>query len=117
MGLMTLAVLHLTFLGLLLPTPSSTPPSRIACHDQGKSSAAFCSKESPEKTFGEIWDCLDDDDSDEISPARRRAEAERTSMLLPNDGRGPLHPSLFPFLETFRLASVPLVYLLCSLLI
>jgi hypothetical protein len=117
MGLMTLAVLHLTFLGLLLPTPSPTLLGRIACHDQGKSSAVLCSKERPEKTFGEIWDWLDDDDSDEVSPARRRAEAERTSMLLPNDGRVPVHPNHFPFVETFRPASVSLVYLLCSLLI
>ena len=114
---MTLAVLHLTFLGLLLPTPSPTLPGRIACHDKEKPFAALCSKESSAQTFGEMWDCLDDDDSDEVSPARRRAEAERTSMPLPNDGRLPPHPGLFPFVEAFRPASVPLVYLFCSLLI
>jgi hypothetical protein len=77
----------------------------------------FFSKESSAKTWWDIRDCLEDDDSDEVSSSRRRDE--RTCTLIPVEkaSHALRHFNQHHVLKTFRPALTDLIYMFCTLII
>ncbi len=114
---MLLALCKLAFLGFLFPTPSPAPPIRMDCRFPEAARPALSSKERPVHTVRQVRDCLEDDDTDEVSSSRRRDGESCTLMLLPKYGPLPVPQRQFLPLERFRPGSGPLIYIFCTLLI
>jgi hypothetical protein len=123
---MSVAVLNLALFGIALPSTSpcewtlpnvaSQQPTR-ACTEGGEPCPSFLGKDSLEKFHREVPDCLEDDDSDEVSSSQRRDGGSACFLARAKYSAARHRLKQQHLSASLRPAPIPLIYTFCTLLI